>query len=152
MGSSTKMILIAHRGLITGPGKEFENKPAQIETALAMEFDCEVDVWFKDSEWWLGHDGPTYLIDFEFLEQPGLWIHAKNLSALYVLSNTELNYFWHQEDDFTLTSRGYIWTYPGKQLSKNSIMVMPEWNDSTLENARSANCAGVCSDFIGSLR
>ena len=146
------MILIAHRGLINGPGKEFENKPAQIEVALAMQFDCEVDVWLKNGEWFLGHDGPTYPIDFEFLEQPGLWIHAKNLAALYVLSETNLNYFWHQEDDFTMTSHGYIWTYPGKQLSKNSIMVLPEWHDATLENARSATCAGICSDFVGSLR
>ena len=146
------MILIAHRGLVNGPGKEFENKPAQIETALAMEFDCEIDVWFKDGEWWLGHDAPTYLVDFEFLEQPGLWIHAKNLAALYILTGTELNYFWHQDDTYTLTSHCYIWTYPGKQLSKHSIMLMPEWSNPELTNLNTADCYGICSDYVQKIR
>ena len=34
--------------------------------------------------------------------------------------------FEHQEDDVTLTSEGYIWTYPNKQLTDNSIAVLPE--------------------------
>jgi hypothetical protein len=142
------MKLIAHRGLINGPEKEFENKPAQIETALDMGFDCEIDVWFKDGEWWLGHDDPTYLVDFKFLEQPGLWIHAKNLPALHILGeDPKLNFFWHQEDDFTLTSQGYIWTYPGKLLTDRSISVMPEWNDPNFNNLN-FNCFGICSDYI----
>ena len=140
------MIYIAHRGLINGPDKNKENHPSQIKEALSKGYDAEVDVWFKDGDWFLGHDGPTYKINFEFLESKGLWIHAKNLSALYVLSGTFLNYFWHQEDDFTLTSHRYIWTYPGKQLTKDSICVMPEWNyDVTTFNLE---CYGVCSDFV----
>jgi hypothetical protein len=43
-----------------------------------------------------------------------------------------LNYFFHQEDDITLTSKGYIWAYPGKQPIKNSIAVMPELNKDDL--------------------
>ena len=27
------------------------------------------------------------------------------------------NYFWHQNDKFTLTSKGYIWTFPGNKYS-----------------------------------
>ena len=53
------------------------------------------------------------------------------------------NYFWHQEDTVTLTSRGHIWVYPGKQPIKNSIAVMPElFNDDT------QYCLGICSDYI----
>jgi len=141
------MILIAHRGLMNGPEKQFENKPAQIELALAMDFDCEVDVWLKNNEWFLGHDEPTYPIDFEFLKRSGLWIHAKNLEALYALSETDLNYFWHQEDNFTLTSQGYIWTYPGKPITKNSISVLPEWQDPKFDNL-DLNCYGICSDYV----
>ena len=139
------MIYIAHRGLVDGPNKELENNPTHIKQVL-KRYDVEVDVWFKDGKWFLGHDGPTYEVDFEFLEQPGLWIHAKNLPALYVLTGTFTNYFWHQEDDFTMTSHGYIWTYPGKQLTKHSICVLPEWNNK-VENFDS-ECYGVCSDFV----
>jgi len=141
------MIYIAHRGLFNGPDKDKENSPAQINQAIFKGYDVEVDVWFKDGKWFLGHDEPTYEIDFEFLEQPGLWIHAKNLPALYVLTGTFTNYFWHQEDNFTLTSHGYIWTYPGKQLTKHSICVMPEWNNDISKNFN-PDCYGICSDFV----
>lgn len=147
------MKYIAHRGLTTGPDATLENSPDQIQQALKKGFDCEVDVWFKaDGGIFLGHDAPTYPVNYEFLEQPGLWIHAKNLAALYLLTGTDLNYFWHESDAFTLTSHNYIWTNPGQQLSKNSVMVMPEHVDTTLNNARQAKCYAICSDFVGVLR
>ena len=147
------MKLIAHRGLFEGPNKERENHPDQIKQALQKGYDCEIDIWYLDHCWMLGHDGPKYIVDHTFLEQPGLWIHAKNLTALYVLgADAKLNFFWHQEDDYTLTSQGYIWTHPGKALTENSVMVMPEWEDATLANAREAKCYGVCSDFAELLK
>ena len=146
------MKLIAHRGLFNGPDKQLENSPTQILTALVNGFDTEVDVWLENDEWWLGHDGPTYKTTFEFLSNSHLWIHAKNLAALYELTDTNLNFFWHENDDFTLTSHKHIWTYPGKLLTANSIMVMPEWQDPTLTNAKESNCYGVCSDYVGLLQ
>jgi hypothetical protein len=147
------MKLIAHRGLVNGPNKERENHPDQIKEALRNGYDCEIDIRWIDNAWYLGHDNPDHSVPYEFLEQPGLWIHAKNLDALYVLgADAKLNFFWHQEDDHTLTSQGYIWTYPRKTLTKNSVMVMPEWNDTTLANAREADCYAVCSDFVELLK
>ena len=142
------MRFIAHRGLINGPDVNLENRPAVIEDALRQGFDCEIDVWYKDQQFFLGHDFPDYQVSFDFLLQKGLWLHAKNLDALYVLgANSQMNYFWHQEDDFTLTSQGYIWTYPGKELTSNSIQVMPEWEDKSLKNINST-CFGICSDYV----
>ena len=43
------------------------------------------------------------------------------------LEKIKSNYFWHQNDDYTITSKGYIWAYPGKKLNKNAIYVLPEW-------------------------
>ena len=54
-----------------------------------------------------------------------------------------IHYFWHQKDDITLTSKGYICAYPGKQPIKNSIAVLPE-----LYNDDLGVCKGVCSDNI----
>jgi hypothetical protein len=142
------MKYIAHRGLFDGPNKDKENSPAQINQAIWKGFDVEVDVWFVDNQWYLCHDEPTYKINYNFLEDTRLWIHAKNLEALYVLgADPKLNFFWHQEDDFTLTSQCYIWTYPNKTLTKNSICVMPEWNNDITKNFN-PNCYGVCSDFV----
>lgn len=144
-------LLIAHRGLINGPSKELENRPDQILTAIDQGFDCEVDVRYIDGKWFLGHDNPDYEIPFEFLKKPELWIHAKNLDALYMLGNTYTNYFWHQGDDFTLTNFGWIWTYPGNPLTKNSVCVMPEWNDPEFKNLNT-NCYGICSDYVERIR
>ena len=146
------MKLIAHRGLVNGPNKNLENQPYQIRTVLNNGHDCEIDVWTFDGRLYLGHDGPQYSITEEFIEHPGLWIHAKNLEALsYCRSKTNLNYFWHENDAYTLTSKGYIWAYPGKPLTDHSIMVLPEWEDATLSNVKDANCYGVCTDFIALL-
>jgi hypothetical protein len=146
------MKYIAHRGLVNGPDSNLENLPGQILLSLQAGYDCEIDIRYIDGKWMLGHDTPDYEVPFEFLEQLGLWIHAKNLEALYELSKTNLVYFWHQDDDFTLTSNNYIWTYPGKELTQSSIMVVPEVIDSTLEVTRNVVCYGICSDYINKIK
>jgi len=149
------MKLISHRGNLDGKNPDMENKPDYIVDALDSGYDVEIDVWFIDSKWYLGHDVPTYKIDFyEFIyDTKKLWLHIKNVEAfneLTILSKELkidwINYFWHQNDDYTLTSGGYIWTYPGKQLMKNSISVLPEKNDLIYEDIK--HCYGVCSDYI----
>ncbi len=142
------MFLISHRGNISGPNKQDENNPEYIKKALIRGFDCEIDVWFLNQQWFLGHDNPQYKIKQQFLHQDGLWIHAKNLCALSKLAPLDVNYFWHQEDSYTLTSNKYIWTYPGFELSKRSICVMPE----TISDFVMTDCAGICSDFIEDYR
>ncbi len=135
------MILISHRGNLNGKTDD-ENKPKYIEEAISQDFDVEIDVWYIEDEFWLGHDIPQYKIEENFLENPRLWCHAKSIDTLYKMtSNSLIHCFWHQEDDVTLTSRGYLWTYPGKQLTKKSICVLPE-------KRFEAEMAGVCSDYI----
>ena len=135
------MILIAHRGNLNGKSNK-ENKPGYIHKALGQDFDVEIDVWYIEDEFWLGHDIPQYKIEENFLENPRLWCHAKSIDTLYKMtSNSLIHCFWHQEDDVTLTSRGYLWTYPGKQLTKKSICVLPE-------KRFEAEMVGVCSDYI----
>ena len=120
------MKLISHRGNLNGKIPKEENSPKYILNALKEGFDVEIDVWYKDDNFFLGHDGPEYEVETKFLENKKLWCHAKNLDALFNLSKTNSIYFWHQEDDYTLTSNGYIWTYPGKILTPKSICVLPE--------------------------
>ena len=141
------MKLIAHRGLINGPNRSLENQPQQIRSSLAAGYDCEIDLWVFDSRLYLGHDGPQYNITRDFLDQPGLWIHAKHIDALDWLLDTDLNYFWHQEDHYTLTSKNYIWAYPGYPVTARSVQVMPETADPTLNNL-DWNCHAICSDWI----
>lgn len=144
------MIYISHRGNVDGKNEVRENSPYYIMEALAMGFDVEVDVWYIDGKWWLGHDGPQYETDLEWLDYRSehLWVHCKNKQAVeYFVENEEeckdLNWFWHEEDTMTLTSFGYVWVYPGKQPIKKSIAVMPE-----IHNDDISKCDGICSDYI----
>ena len=143
------MKLISHRGNINGRLTALENHPEYITKALQQGYDVEVDVWFTD-KFYLGHDEPTYDFPLSLVEEycTRLWIHCKNIEALIKFkkldnTGTRLNYFWHENDTATLTSKNYIWAYPGKQPIQNSIAVMPElYNDDT------SQCVGVCSDYI----
>jgi hypothetical protein len=145
------MVLIAHRGNINGTNG-LENKPSYICLAISYGYDVEVDAWY-DGGWWLGHDKPTYKITLSWIKDYGesLWIHCKNLSALermVVYNDKRINYFWHQEDSFTLTSHQWIWAYPGQPLTKHSICVLPEISNSPYERKALKKCGGICSNYI----
>jgi phenylalanyl-tRNA synthetase alpha subunit len=98
-------------------------------------------VWDIFGSYFLGHDEPKYLVKKDFLKIDGLWCHAKNIQGLYSMLEDNIHCFWHQEDDVTLTSKGYMWTYPGKELTMNSIAVLPE-------EEIEVEVAGICSDYV----
>ena len=137
------MILISHRGNIHGKSPGLENMPEYISDTLNKGYHVEIDVWYKNG-FYLGHDNPQYSVKPNFLSQDKIWCHAKNIEAIIEMSKyPKIHYFWHQKDDITLTSKGYIWAYPGKQPIKNSIAVLPEIYQDNLDV-----CKGVCSDYI----
>ena len=137
------MYLISHRGNLNGIQKDMENEPEYISNAINKGFDVEVDVRFEKNKFFLGHDFSQFEINKEFLLNKKIWCHAKTSEALSALDEIKAHFFWHQEDDYTITSKGYIWTYPGKKLLSKSICVLPE-----KANYKEINCLGICSDFI----
>lgn len=153
------MILISHRGNLQGPNKSRENSTSQIDLVLSLGLDCEIDVWIINKEIFLGHDSPMEMVSLEWLIERSskLWIHCKNLDSLefFVSSSLSLNYFWHQSDDYTLTSRGFIWAFPGKPLSSSSILVLPELEMDTSRDYLEFNqCSfiGICSDYVQKIK
>jgi len=142
------MILISHRGNITGQQPDLENHPNYITKALSLRYNVEIDVWYNNG-FYLGHDNPQYKIDVNFLINSNLWCHAKNGDALHEMSKYDsIHYFWHEDDDYTLTSKGFIWTYPKKLLYYNSVCVLPEYG----YNGSLQNCYAICSDNIKQYR
>tara|TARA_Y100000034_G_scaffold130569_1_gene189330 strand:- start:1673 stop:2110 length:438 start_codon:yes stop_codon:yes gene_type:complete len=137
------MILISHRGNLKGKLPEYENDPGYIDEALNKGYEVEIDVWYKDKNWYLGHDGPQYEINLKYLKNDKFWCHAKNIEALNKMLKHDIHCFWHQEDDVTLTSKGFMWTYPGKPLTDKSICVLPEKNNQIPKKA-----LGICSDYV----
>jgi hypothetical protein len=139
------MIYISHRGNLKGRDAASENQPEYIDEAINAGFDVEIDMWWVDGRIYLGHDEPQYEVDDIWLSHRAdkLWVHCKNVELLNWIRSTTLHYFWHEEDTLTLTSKQYMWVYPGKQPIIGSIAVMPE-----LYNDKINKCMGICSDFV----
>jgi glycerophosphoryl diester phosphodiesterase len=137
--------IISHRGNIFGPNSVDENTKGSIQNAIDHGFDVEIDVWLTNDIIMLGHDSPQQMVELSWLESRKnyLWIHCKNIEAVIYFSKIDdFNYFWHQNDNVTLTSKKYIWAFPGLQPIENSIAVMPE-----IHNDDVSLCVGICTDF-----
>lgn len=141
------MKLISHRGNLTGPNPERENSLQYIEEAIDAGFDCEVDLWEINGELFLGHDSPKELISMDILYffRFNLWIHCKNAKALQMLSErkySRFNYFFHDKDQFTITSLGYIWANYDVPFLEGSIRMLKKYEPIQ------KGFLGVCSDYI----
>lgn len=139
------MLKIAHRGNVCGKNVKLENNPEYLLSASNLGYDVEFDVRLINKRWFLGHDSPDFEIDISFLNYfiENGWIHAKNGDAYFeLLKEDKFNVFWHNTDDYVLTSKKFIWTYPNKLLYPNSICVLPELGYcGDIEK-----CHGICSD------
>lgn len=143
------MRIIAHRGNVSGPQPDLENRPEYIEAAIRLGFDVEVDIWRSNDQLSLGHDRPEFPIDERFLLEwhDKLWIHAKNIQGLtYCLGLSQapqtLNVFAHQSDEFVVTSGGFVWTSPGKELSVRSVALQFEQMSQV-----PSGIVGLCTDY-----
>jgi hypothetical protein len=137
------MKIIAHRGNLNGPDIENENNPKKIDLAISENFDAEIDVWYVNSSFFLGHDRPLFKIDYKWLtdRSNNLWCHAKNFEAIVQLSKEKkINYFWHENDKMTLTSMGIPWCYP-ENFIENGVTVSLE------KKINNINLFGVCTDY-----
>lgn len=146
------MMLIAHRGNTVGPSAS-ENKPEYLAEAIERGFTVEVDVWTTRGGLWFGHDRAEHLVPDGWIERyaSSSIFHCKNLEALVSMRLIGCHYFWHQEDEYTLTSKGVVWVYPHRPFlpTRNFICCQPDAR--TLpEDWR--GLGGICSDYVDNLR
>lgn len=139
---------ISHRGNLYKKDQSRENNLSSVKDVISKGFDCEIDLWLVEGNLFLGHDHPENKIDInELIEiKDNLWIHCKNLDLLnYLIEKyeSEFNYFWHQNDDYTLTSKKFIWTFPNKNITKYSVIV-----DLEHKSKLQTSVFGICSDNI----
>lgn len=148
------MKYIAHRGQTAGPKLDNQNHPALIEIALNKGYDVEIDLRMQNGKLFLGHDSPDHPIDESFLKNDKFWIHVKDKETLEWISKNPYpyNYFWHEDDKYTVTSKGYIWAHPNSEVTENSVMVMPEYVDPKMKNAMYAKCFAICSDYVDHIK
>ena len=142
------MKIISHRGNLSGANPLRENSVDYIEEAIAEGFDVEIDLRVEDDEFYLGHDDPQYFVTVSWLKKYRdiLWIHCKNREALEKLSTSmvEFNYFWHESDSYTITSKGIGWTLVNKKPYSKSVIVLPEI--SSIGDEYIKQSYGICTD------
>jgi hypothetical protein len=143
------MRYIAHRGNVDGIDLERENRPEYIDTAISLGYDVEIDLRTKGRSLYLGHDDPQYPVSLDWLldRRNNLWIHAKDYESLKTLSRTNLQYFYHTSESYTLTSNGYIWSHDFAN-KMNNMCIVPLLSKEEVEEYDQTEFFAVCSDFI----
>ena len=112
------MKIIAHRADINNRSSRRESTKSSVKDCVDLGFNVEIDKRLFYGNLYLGHNRTEEIIK---KQEPRkiknkVWILRKNLKAFFSQIQGDFNYFWHEEDSYTLTSKGYIWAYPGKEL------------------------------------
>ena len=147
------MHIIAHRANVDGVNSATENHPTHVDKAHTQGFDVEIDMWYVAGKTplFLGHDAPLYPITHAWLAERGhyLWVHCKNIDALHFCATHKhlgFDFFWHEGDAYTLTHKGFIWTYPRQPHTSRCILVKPELWQTPPYQLPSPFCVGLCTD------
>ena len=143
------MRIISHRGNLSKPNPDLENRPDTIENAISQGFDCEIDLRYEKGSFLLGHDIGQYKVEIEWLNNFSeyLWIHCKDHASMTKLSteNSLLNYFWHENDKFTLTSKNFIWTAHANGTGDLSRTIIVDVSKKDIDSID--QYYGLCTDY-----
>jgi len=120
-----------------------ENRREYLIAALESGHSVEVDVWWRNGSFYLGHDAGVELAAPSFLVREQVWCHAKSPNALYALLQINAHCFFHDRDAATLTSRGFIWSFPSSTPTPKSVCVLPE-----VFKGDPTPFAAICTDFV----
>jgi len=143
------MRFIAHRGNIVGPNPAQENKLEYIDKAISNGCDVEIDLRTKNKRLFLGHDGPDHEVTLNWLmdRKENLWVHIKDYGSLIAVMNTDLKYFCHEQDKYTLTSNGYIWSHDLSN-QMNEKCIVPLLSKESVQDYKQKDFYAVCTDYI----
>jgi hypothetical protein len=144
------MKFISHRGNTVGRHKIYENCPSTIQNVISIGYGVEIDVWYKNNKFFLGHDEPEWEISDQFFKNnyQQLLIHCKNDEALFRLNTIPiLELFTHADDPFTLSSKNVILIHPHTVTTlRKGILIMPEMSHYTINEILEFD--GIVSDNI----
>lgn len=142
------MRIYSHRGNIFGKDAR-ENEPTFIKECLAKGYFVEVDLWHDGGRYFLGHDGPTFLIDLAEFDRVEVMFHLK---TPHVPRLVRADAFAIENDPYVLTLRGLLWTNHGQEPTPGSVMCAPELVgdpqplDAFVRSVQ-RTAAGICTDY-----
>lgn len=138
-----------------------DNEQEYIEYAIKnTSYSVEVDVRSgPEGGLWVGHDECEYAFPNEWLLESKLIIHCKDFASLNLMRHfgTKIEFFYHENDPLTMTSKGNIWVHPSQVLARADIpwasyvVLPPITPDKLVRNYLSVGMmqqfSGVCTDF-----
>ena len=139
---------IAHRGLTEGPNHDLENSVERLTLRKENGLHSEIDIWWKDNHFWIGHDFPREQVSLDFLTSPYFWIHAKHRESFLELQKVSsekalgLRIFYHTDEDYILTTLGDTIIYPGLADCNGWVYMMPE-----MGSIQPSIASAICSDY-----
>ena len=141
------MRVIAHRGNLNGISPR-ENDPQVIRQVLDHGLSVEVDLWEIEGRHFFGHDSPAYLVNLAEFDVQEVYFHLKTPHVPRLL---HADAFAIDNDRYSLTLRGWLWTNYGQPVSAQSIMCAPELvgHREPLDGfvSRCRDAAAICTDF-----
>jgi len=147
------MIVVSHRGNLAGPSKKENTFEAwkefcAVDTQGVSTY-CELDLWYHNGTYWLGHDKPVEGIGASLLWDTAIVWHCKNFAACKHLSKwyDDGHYFFHENDPHTMTSQGWIWAYPGQYVNESTVIVCKDL-ESTIKTIKEGKAMGICTDYV----
>lgn len=147
--------IISHRGNLNGSIPEKENRPSYIDCAIQLGYDVEVDIRLINEEFWLGHDYSQYKIDLNWinLRKNKLWFHCKDQHSVIKLLElgSDYKFFCHKNDDYVLTSNGYIWVHDlNSKITEKCII--PLLSKSDILSYKNDKPKYICTDYVNELK
>lgn len=157
------MDIISHRGNLDGSNPYRENHPDYIDETITALNPCKylgpvvkVDVWGETNTKYrhihdglfLGNDAPSHKVSEDWLRERNkdLILHCRNMEAVeYILlarnlRGLDVEWFWHENDTMTLTSRGKMWQSPSNQ----SAIGISVWLGKP--SSDTPRMGGICTD------
>ena len=147
--------LISHRGNLTDIEPELENTLQHISNALSKGFYVMIDIWAVSGGKLLatGNTCPTYAITPEFLKSNKVICKARDVPTLELLLDLGVHCFPEGLDNTILTSGGLIWTKPNStRITTRCISTFPEHTHPDPTVHRNVICAGICSNYIQTIK
>ena len=145
------MILISHRGNISGPNPEQENHPDYIWAAIQAGYDVEIDVWFTEGKFMLGHDKPQYEFPFGLIQNyhSKIWFHCKDINSALTLAklDEDFKYFCHSSEPYVCTSHKYLWIHD-LTTNINDKCIIPLLSKEDIKNYTNSEPYAICTDFV----
>lgn len=163
------MRIISHRGNLTGREPEKENTVEAIEKALSLGYDVEIDMWYSEGSYWLGHDGPDRKFDlnklYEWCKKGNVYLHCKNPTAIQMFIKEKARHisnvypFFHDKDPCILLDDNVIWVHPTavkdfQKIPENCIAVLPNCKSLLIlsDDIVLTKFFGVCTDYPENVR